>query len=260
MSSPPSSRCSSTTVPAALLPDGFRSRHLRRSSPLYRRQCPRGFRLLHRLETRPHRHAARLPERFDKDVPTTRDPRESERRLLLDTYRTFGCEDGQPTYRYSLLDGVKDGFLINPIVVDARTEITTQLLSEDGFVVEFKDDAGDDQQEPTSSPSSRSASSPMTRTSSSARPSSNTPCAIRLAGRSASPSSSPSARITPPSWPDPERDSRQQFPGNTSPTSPFRSPRRSPAPSSSPSTSPTITCSARPTFSPPTRPARRASA
>src|SRR5512138_1308175 len=38
----------------------------------------------------------------------TRDPREFERRLLLDTYRTFGCADGQPTFRYSLLDGVKD--------------------------------------------------------------------------------------------------------------------------------------------------------
>ncbi len=25
------------------------------------------------------------------------DPRELERRVLLDTYRTFGCEDGQPT-------------------------------------------------------------------------------------------------------------------------------------------------------------------
>ena len=53
-------------------------------------------------------------KRFDKAKPTTRDPREAERRLLLDTYRTFGCEDSMPTYRYSLLDGVKDGFLINP--------------------------------------------------------------------------------------------------------------------------------------------------
>ena len=80
------------------------------------------------------------------DFPT-RDPREVERRLLLDTYRTFGCESGQPTFRYSLLDGVKDGYLINPIVVDARTEITTDLLSEEGFVVTFTDDEGEDQQE-----------------------------------------------------------------------------------------------------------------
>ena len=39
------------------------------------------------------------------------DPREMERRMLLDTYRTFGCENGIPTFRYSLLDGVKEGFL-----------------------------------------------------------------------------------------------------------------------------------------------------
>jgi len=68
--------------------------------------------------------------RFDSSKPGTRDPREAERRLLLDTYRTFGCENSQPTYRYSLLDGVKDGYLINPTVVDARTEITTELLPE----------------------------------------------------------------------------------------------------------------------------------
>ena len=76
-----------------------------------------------------------------------RDPREIERRLLLDTYRTFGCESGQPTFRYSLLDGVRDGVLINPTVVDARTGVTTQLLSEQGFVVTFADETGEDQEE-----------------------------------------------------------------------------------------------------------------
>ena len=76
-----------------------------------------------------------------------RDPREAERRLLLDTYRTFGCESGQPTFRYSLLDGVKDGYLINPTVVDARTEVTTQLLANEGFVVSFTDDTGDEREE-----------------------------------------------------------------------------------------------------------------
>ncbi len=86
-------------------------------------------------------------KRFDKDRPTRRDPREFERRLLLDTYRTFGCGNSLPTYRYSLLDGVKDGFLVNPIVVDARTEITTELLSEQGFVVEFTDEQGEDKKE-----------------------------------------------------------------------------------------------------------------
>lgn len=86
-------------------------------------------------------------KKFSKETPTTKDPREFERRLLLDTYRTFGCDDGQPTYRYSLLDGVKEGFLINPTVVDARSEVTTRLLSESGFVALFKDESGDDQEE-----------------------------------------------------------------------------------------------------------------
>lgn len=73
-----------------------------------------------------------------------KDPRELERRMLLDTYTTFGCEDGKPTYQYSLLDGVKDGFLVNPCVVDARTEITTQLLSDEGYTVEITDDEGEE--------------------------------------------------------------------------------------------------------------------
>jgi len=42
---------------------------------------------------------------------------------------------------------VKEGYLINPTVVDARTEITTELLSEKGFVVSFTDDSGEDQQQ-----------------------------------------------------------------------------------------------------------------
>ena len=82
-----------------------------------------------------------------KTLTATRDLRETEQRLLLDTYRTFGCESGQPTCRYSLLDGVKDGFLINPTVVDARTNVTTRLLSEEGFIVAFLDDTGEDQEE-----------------------------------------------------------------------------------------------------------------
>jgi len=75
-----------------------------------------------------------------------RDPREIERRLLLDTYKTFGCESSEPTYRYSLLDGVRDKYLINPIVVDARTEITTQLLSDEGYAVMVIDEEGEEQE------------------------------------------------------------------------------------------------------------------
>jgi type I restriction enzyme R subunit len=74
-------------------------------------------------------------KRFDAKNPSRNDPREYERRLLLDTYRTFGCESGTPTFRYSLIDGVNEGFLINPVVVDARTDVTTQLLSDKGYAV-----------------------------------------------------------------------------------------------------------------------------
>jgi type I restriction enzyme R subunit len=74
-------------------------------------------------------------KQFNSKTPSHNDPREYERRLLLDTYRTFGCESGTPTFRYSLIDGVNDGFLVNPLVVDARTDVTTQLLSEKGYAV-----------------------------------------------------------------------------------------------------------------------------
>ena len=67
-----------------------------------------------------------------------------ERRQLLDTYRTFGCESGRPTFRYSLVDGANDGFLINPKVVDARTDVSTEMLSEQGFLVVFTDEEGEE--------------------------------------------------------------------------------------------------------------------
>ena len=68
--------------------------------------------------------------------------REYERRLLIDTYKTFGCEPGRPTYSYDLEKGANDGYLIKPTLVDARTEITTQLLSDDGYSVRMVDDSG----------------------------------------------------------------------------------------------------------------------
>jgi len=80
----------------------------------------------------------------DIDKVKDNDPREIERRMLRDTYATFGCEGGDPTYRYSLIDGVKDGFLINPRVLDARTEITTQLLSDEGYAVTVTNEEGEE--------------------------------------------------------------------------------------------------------------------
>lgn len=75
------------------------------------------------------------------------DPRELERRWMLDTYTTFGCESGEPTFRYSLEDGVKDGHLINPKVIDARTKITTELLSKRGYLFQGVDEEGKDVEE-----------------------------------------------------------------------------------------------------------------
>lgn len=49
---------------------------------------------------------------FSHRNPTTRDPREFERRILLDTYRTFGCDDGQ-----QILEGVAESLseaLVSP--------------------------------------------------------------------------------------------------------------------------------------------------
>jgi len=80
----------------------------------------------------------------DPDKVKDNDPREIERRMLRDTYVTFGCEGGDPTFRYSLVDGVKDGFLINPRVLDARTEITTQLLSDEGYSVILATEDGEE--------------------------------------------------------------------------------------------------------------------
>jgi type I restriction enzyme R subunit len=68
--------------------------------------------------------------------------REFERRLLIDTYKTFGCEPGNPTFSYDLERGANEGYLIKPTVVDARTQVTTQLLSDEGYSVRFTDESG----------------------------------------------------------------------------------------------------------------------
>ncbi len=82
-------------------------------------------------------------KKIDPARINARDPREWERRQLLDTYKTFGCESGTPTYRYSLIDGVKEKWLLNPVVVDARTEITTEMLSEEGYSVMVANEDGE---------------------------------------------------------------------------------------------------------------------
>ena len=94
------------------------------------------------------------PKDYIKNIDVERlkatDPRAWEKRQLLDSYKTFGCESGDPTYRYSLLDGVRDGYLINPTVVDARTDITTKLLADEGYaVISQGDEANKNRNKPT---------------------------------------------------------------------------------------------------------------
>jgi type I restriction enzyme R subunit len=92
------------------------------------------------------------PRDYLKGLPDNarqNDPREYERRLLLDTYRTFGSDDGRPTFRYTLLDAVRHDppYLCNPVTLDARTDITTQMLSDEGYAVTLPPAEGGQEQE-----------------------------------------------------------------------------------------------------------------
>lgn len=81
-----------------------------------------------------------------KSTVWEKDPRELEKRQLLSTYQAFGCESGDPTFRYSLLDGVGDPdgpYLVNPTVINCKTDITTDLLSKEGYAVDLTGEDGE---------------------------------------------------------------------------------------------------------------------
>ena len=66
------------------------------------------------------------------------DPKALEARQLRDTYHYFGCEPGQPTFRYDIVDAVQDPegpYLCLPKIIDCRSDITTQALQEAGWSV-----------------------------------------------------------------------------------------------------------------------------
>lgn len=57
---------------------------------------------------------------------------------MRDTYNYFGCEPGNPTFRYDIAEAVKDPegpFLCMPKIFDIRSGITTQALSDEGWAV-----------------------------------------------------------------------------------------------------------------------------
>src|SRR6266540_4195349 len=65
-------------------------------------------------------------------------PKALEARELRDTYHYFGCTPGLPTYRYDIIDAVKDPegpFLCLPKIFDLRSDITTSALAESGWAV-----------------------------------------------------------------------------------------------------------------------------
>lgn len=82
------------------------------------------------------------PKAYLKNVDVEKleqeNPKALEARVLRDTYNYFGCQPGFPTYRYDIIDAVKDPegpFLCVPKIFDLRSDITTKALDEKGWAV-----------------------------------------------------------------------------------------------------------------------------
>ena len=82
------------------------------------------------------------PKAYLKNVDVAQlqseNPKALEARQLRDTYHYFGCEPGFPTFRYDIIDAVKDPegpFLCLPKIFDLRSDITTQALADGGWAV-----------------------------------------------------------------------------------------------------------------------------
>ena len=82
------------------------------------------------------------PRTFVSDEPIGDDDQSiaaREQRSIRDTYRAFGLEPGHPTFAYTINQGVKDGYLAPPVAVDVRTEVTAQLMSDEGYQITLED-------------------------------------------------------------------------------------------------------------------------
>ena len=68
-----------------------------------------------------------------------------EARSLRDTYYAFGLIPGEPTFEYTMQQAYEDGYLVMPHALDVRTDVTVQLMSEEGFQVTVEDyESGED--------------------------------------------------------------------------------------------------------------------
>lgn len=75
---------------------------------------------------------------IDVEKLAAENPKTLEIRQLRDTYTYFDCKPGEPTYRYDIVDAVKDPegpFLCLPTIIDCRSKITTDALSKAGWTV-----------------------------------------------------------------------------------------------------------------------------
>lgn len=87
------------------------------------------------------------PKAYLKNVDINKlgaeNPKALEARMLRDTYNYFGCEPGNPTFRYDIIDAVKDPegpFLCRPKILDIRSDITTQALDDSGWAVTINEE------------------------------------------------------------------------------------------------------------------------
>lgn len=68
-----------------------------------------------------------------------------EARALRDTYYAFGLTPGAPTFEYTMQQAAADGYLKMPHALDVRTDVTMQLMSDEGFQVTIEDyETGED--------------------------------------------------------------------------------------------------------------------
>lgn len=76
---------------------------------------------------------------IDLDDLQYQNPKALEARQLRDTYNFFGCEPGEPTFRYDILDAVNDAegpFLCLPQIWSLKSDITMKALEENGWSID----------------------------------------------------------------------------------------------------------------------------
>lgn len=78
---------------------------------------------------------------IDVEELSDTNPKALEYRLMRDTYKHFGCEPGEPTYRYTIQDAVNaptpGPYLVPPKIYKLYSLITRESASEEGWNVEI---------------------------------------------------------------------------------------------------------------------------